>query len=287
MSQHKGLGRGFDMLVPTGASVDQVTTPTQDKVHHLAVDIVQPKSNQPRQTFNQQLLEQLAQSIREQGILQPIIVVEVEHNKYAIIAGERRWRAAQLAGLNKVPAIIRAVDELEHLELSLLENVQRQDLNPMETAQTIHRLHHEFEQSYEDIAKRLGKAYTTVVNAIRLLQLPKHMQESIMSGQITEGHARALLALTKDPVSQEALFQKIRQQHLSVRQAEAFVQAHKNNESTTKADKSPKAIKHDDLSKKYKLPVRVKKSAKGGTITFSANTKKKLDKLIETFLSIS
>jgi ParB family transcriptional regulator, chromosome partitioning protein len=284
MSNNKGLGKGLDSLVPVGTNIDIVTTQPHDKIHHLAIDIVQPKVNQPRQHFNEQLLEQLAQSIREQGILQPIIVVETEQNKYAIIAGERRWRAAQLAGLNKVPAIIRAVDDLEHLELSLLENIQRADLNPIETAHTIHRLHHEFQQSYEDIAKRLGKAYTTVVNAIRLLQLPKHMQDGVMSGQISEGHARALLSLAKDPVSQEALYQKICQQHLSVRQAEIYVKAHKSSGGKNVKVVSETTVTHKELSNKFSTTVKIKKSANGGSIIFSASSSKKLDELINKFL---
>lgn len=281
MTTNKGLGKGMDALVPMGTSIDIVTTQPQDRIHHLSIEFVQPKANQPRQNFNEQLMEQLAQSVREQGILQPIIVVQDEQNKYSIIAGERRWRAAQMVGLKKVPAIIRAVDELEHLELALLENVQRADLNPIETAHTIHRLHHEFQQSYEDIAKRLGKAYTTVVNAMRLLQLPQHMQQAVLDGRVTEGHARALLALSKNTVKQEALFQKICQQHLSVRQAEQYAKAHKVAGQKPVLEKTSQPIINKDLSSKYNSKVSIKKSVKGGIVTFLAKTDKELEALLD------
>lgn len=283
MSVKKGLGKGFDSLVPQGASVDIVTTPQQDKIHHLAIDVVKPKTNQPRQNFDEQLLRQLAQSIKEQGILQPIVVTQNEHNNYSIIAGERRWRAARQAGLDVIPAIIKKVDELEHLELSLLENVQRSDLNAIETAVSINRLHQDFQQSYEDIAIRLGKAYTTVVNSTRLLNLPQEMQDAIVKGTISEGHGRALLALIKYPEAQLQLFKDIKSKRLSVRQAEQIVIKIKNSNNL---DKKTTVIKVNQpevakqLTERFGVPVKVSRSDKKGSITISYKTKEEYQKIL-------
>lgn len=281
----KGLGRGFDSLVPEGTNIDGVTIPKNEKIHKLAIDIVQPKSNQPRQLFDEQQLQQLALSIEAQGILQPIIVAEIEHNLYSIIAGERRWRAAQLAGLRHVPAIIKDVDPLQHLELSLLENVQRADLNAIETAKTIQRLHVEYQQSYEDIALRLGKGYTTVVNAVRLLQLPEPMQQALMKGDISEGHGRALLSLAKHPHAQMVLFKAIQTKKLSVRQTEALAANAKLDAERTKTkDDAKKSVTSTQLSKQLTkhlgLAVRVPKSNSKGKITISYTSQKEFDRII-------
>jgi ParB family chromosome partitioning protein len=280
----KGLGRGFDSLVPQGTSIDIVTTAKSDKIHHLAIDVVRPKTDQPRQNFDEQLLDQLAQSIKEQGILQPIVVTEVEHNMYSIVAGERRWRAAQLAGLLQVPAIVKQVDELQHLELALVENVQRSDLNAIETAKTIERLHTDFQQSYEDIAKRLGKGYTTVVNAVRLLQLPEPMQTAIMRGDISEGHGRALLSLQKYPHAQEVLFAAITKKKLSVRQAEALAANAKAEAERQKKASDKKIAKPTELAKKISthigMPVTIPKSKTKGKVTITYSSEEEFNRLV-------
>lgn len=285
MATNKGLGRGFDSLVPQGTNLDIVVTPKNEKIHHLAVDIVQPKRNQPRQYINEQLLDQLAVSIREQGILQPIVVTEVEHNLYSIIAGERRWRAARLAGLEHVPAIIKQVDELQHLELSLLENIQRSDLNAIETAKTIQRLHVEYQQSYEDIAKKLGKAYTTVVNAVRLLQLPEVMQRAVMNGTLSEGHARSLLSLTKQPAAQKVLFEEILKKQLSVRQAEqqaakAKLTAQQANPTKRGNVANSNQKISDRLTKQLGVPVHITRQKSKGKITLSYASEKEFDVIV-------
>jgi ParB family transcriptional regulator, chromosome partitioning protein len=282
MSVKKGLGKGFDSLVPVGVDVSGVAAPVNEKIHHLSIDIVKPKSNQPRQQFNEQLLRQLAQSIKEQGILQPIIVTRIEHNSYSIVAGERRWRAAQLAGLDVIPAIIKQVDELKHLELALLENIQRTDLNAIETAVSINRLHKEFQQSYEDIASRLGKAYTTVVNTSRLLQLPENMQQAIISGEISEGHGRSLLALTRSPELQALLFSRIKSHKMSVRQAEEFVvkarqSGHKG--SPAKPVKTTSDVE-EKLAAKFGVSVKVTKNKNKGKIILNYTTARQYQDLI-------
>lgn len=282
----KGLGKGFDALVPVGLNVDIVATGAGDKIHRLAVDVVVPKSDQPRQNFDEAALNQLAHSIREHGILQPIIVVQNEQNMYAIVAGERRWRAAKIAGLTEIPAIVRTVDELERLELALLENVQRADLSPLEQAVAIERLHSQFNQSYEQIAQRLGKAYTTVLNSIRLLQLPLAMQDSLTAGSISEGHARTLLSLQKLPDAQTALFTHILSKGWSVRQAEQFAIAAKRNPETSKENlaENVQSSSHIEIAKaierKLGTKVTLRHSAKGrGTLVISYKSEQELARI--------
>jgi ParB family chromosome partitioning protein len=228
VSKLKGLGTNFESLVPKGVNIDLVATDSEHKIHMLPLLSIQPRQDQPRKTFNDLELEKLAQSIKEQGILQPIIVTESEQNIYTIVAGERRWRAANIVGLSTIPAIIKKVNDLEHFQLAILENVQRQDLSAIEFAISISRLHKEYQQSYEDIAKNLGKAYTTVVNTARLLKLPLVMQESIANGTISEGHGRALLSLETTPEKQKKLYLEILKNNLSVRQSEALAKEYKN-----------------------------------------------------------
>ena len=158
MSKLKGLGTNFESLVPKGVNIDLVATDSEHKIHMLPLLSIQPRTDQPRKSFNELELEKLAQSIKQQGILQPIIVTNNEQNSYTIIAGERRWRAANIVGLSTIPAIIKKVNDLEHFQLAILENVQRQDLSAIEFAISINKLHKEYQQSYEDIAKNLGKA---------------------------------------------------------------------------------------------------------------------------------
>lgn len=285
MSKSNALGKGFESLVPVNIQVGTVAAPKSERIHKLSIDTVVPKQGQPRKNFDDSALDQLAISIQQQGILQPIIVTQIDQNMYSIIAGERRWRAAKIVGLSEVPAIVRDVTEHEHLELSLLENVQRLDLNPMELAQTIYRLHNDFQQSYEEIAQRLGKAYTTVINSIRLLGLPEVMQESLISGNLTEGHARALLALSKNPDQQIKLFNLILTKKISVRQAEQFVVDYRNI-SKPKEQKSvvTESLKQQSaiLTKALGQKVVIKQSKTGkGTITVNYKNESEFRILVE------
>jgi ParB family chromosome partitioning protein len=286
----KGLGRGFDVLVPVGLDVSNVTAGSHEKVHKLAIDIVVPKKDQPRKNFDEQALNELAQSIREHGIIQPLIVTQIEQNNYSIIAGERRWRAAKIIGLTEVPAIVRSATEHQQLELSLLENIQREDLNPLEKAATIHRLHEQFGQSYEDISKRLGKAHSTVINVMRLLALPPEMQESLMLGNISEGHARSLLALQKYPSAQKTLFANIVSKKWSVRQAEQYVVATKRGDKTENNQKAKQNIAIDKLTNNLQKRLGIKRvtvhhSVKGsGKIVIGYSSEAELDKIVNRIL---
>lgn len=278
------LGRGFDVLMPTGLDTTLLEA-DGERVQKLSISAVFPNPDQPRRIFDDEALEQLASSIKQYGILQPLIVSPAAtHGQYTLIAGERRWRAAQLAGLEKVPAIVRTSKELEQLEIALVENIQRVDLSPLETAASIMRLHDMFSQSYDDIAKRLGKAPSTINNIVRLLQLPPAATAALQKEKISEGHARSLLALKNFPAAQEELLVLIQERGWSVRQAEQFVVATKAGEQDTKqAQKQTKAEnpETEKLSQMLARPVSIKHMAKGGRLEIGFTTQEDLEKLLE------
>lgn len=290
MSANKGLGKGFDVLMPVSVNVATVAASAGEKVHRLALDVVVPKQDQPRQYFDDKALDQLALSIREHGILQPLVAVQIEQNKYSIIAGERRWRAARIAGLTEVPVIIRSANEHEQLELAILENVQRSDLTPLEQAQSVQRLHTQFNQSYEDIAQRLGKAYTTIINSVRLLGLPLEMQESLQVGTMSEGHARTLLSLQKYPSAQKILFANIVSKGWSVRQAEQFAIVVKRGggakqDATAKVPQTNFAATTKAIEKQLGTKVTLQHSAKGtGKLVIAYKTEAELNRITKCIL---
>jgi ParB family transcriptional regulator, chromosome partitioning protein len=204
---------------------------------------------------------------------------------YAIIAGERRWRAAQQAGLERVPAIVRTTKELERLELAIVENVQRVDLSPLEQAMSIERLHEQFSMSYDTIAQRLGKAKSTISNIVRLLELPKPAQHELQQGKISEGHARAILALKGMPEKQDELLATILKHGWSVRQAEQFVVSIKEGFRETKATKermSSETPATKQLSKRIGAPVHIRRTAKGGRLEITFKTDEELEKILVT-----
>jgi len=237
----QALGRGFDSLIPTDFVVGDVAAPGEH-IKNMDIEKIVPNPDQPRKEFDQNALKELATSIKQHGIIQPLVVTPYKDN-YRIVAGERRYRASQIAGLTKVPVVVRNHEELEELEISLVENVQRVDLSPLEQAISIVRLHDQFSLSYRDIAKKLGKAETTISNIVRLLQLPKLAVEALRNNDITEGHARAILALKTDEKMQIELLNKIITQGWSVRQAEAFAQSNK-------LIQKPKKVKTSNVSPK-------------------------------------
>ncbi len=193
MNKKTGLGKGFEGLIPTGFDIKSTASPGE-QVKSLSISEISANPDQPRKSFDEASLKELADSIVAHGIIQPLIVTP-DGEKYRLVAGERRLRASKIAGIHKVPVIVRNHKELEELEVSIVENVQRVDLSPIETAVSLVRLRDQFSMSPKDIAKKLGKAETTVSNIIRLLQLPKEALESLQNNDITEGHARALLSL--------------------------------------------------------------------------------------------
>lgn len=280
-----GLGRGFDALIPQ--SVDTaVLFDDQEKVQKIAVGALTPNPDQPRTAFDEEALKQLAESIKQYGILQPLIVTPHGAGSYFIVAGERRWRAAQMAGETKVPVIVRTTKELERLEIALVENVQRVDLSPLEQAVSIERLHQQFSMTYEAIAKRLGKASSTVNNIVRLLQLPKEAQAALIDERIFEGHARAILSLRDTPDKQAELLNNILRHGWSVRQAEQFVTSLKEGFKETKAvhermQTETPATKQ--LSKKLGgTPVHIRRMAKGGKLEIGFKTDEELERILQS-----
>ncbi len=282
-SGKSGLGRGFDSLIPANFD-SSLLVDEQDRVQKLLISDVLPNKDQPRTDFDDMMLQELAESVKTHGILQPVVVRQLQDGSYSIVAGERRWRAAKIAGLSHIPAIVRTMEELQQLEIALVENVQRVDLSPLEQAVSIQRLHDQFSIAYADIAQRLGKALTTVNNIVRLLQLPDDARNALQNKQISEGHARAILSLKDRPEQQAELLQFIIKNHWSVRQAEQFVVACKkgandsNLAQTKTANKTPETKK---LEKYLGVPVTIKRTAKGGKLELGFKTDDELKTIID------
>ncbi len=278
-----GLGKGFDALIPTDFD-PSLLIDSRDRIQKLFIERIQPNADQPRRYFDQQALNELASSLKQYGVLQPLIVSPRPDGSYRIIAGERRWRAAKIAGLTEIPAIIREPQELEELEIALIENVQRVDLSPLEQAISIERLHQQFNLTYKQIAHRLAKAETTVSNLVRLLQLPEAARAALSTGKISEGHARAILALKNEPALQEELLELIIKNTWSVRQAEQYVTTHKQGIAKDESVKERMATETADtkrLSKKLHTPVSLRRTAKGGRLELHFKTDEDLKKLLE------
>ena len=219
MARRSGLGKGLGALIPT-----DLTSPDDATLREISVSQVEPNSHQPRAHFDEEALVSLTDSIRELGVLQPILVRPAGHDRYELIAGERRWRAAKRAGLQSVPAIVRKIDDTASLEQALVENLHRQDLHPLEEAAAYQQLLEDFQLSHDDVAKRVGKSRSAVSNTLRLLQLPPAIQKLVADGDLSAGHARALLG-TPDRAFQEALARRSVAERLSVRDVEEAVRA--------------------------------------------------------------
>jgi len=213
------LGKGLDALLPSGDGQG-------DEYFLCAIDIVEPNPQQPRKNINDEALAQLSASISEKGVLLPLVVCQAERGRYQIIAGERRWRAAKMAGLNEVPVLVKDVSPQDRLELALIENIQRQDLNPLEEAEAYLRLVKEFGLTQEEVARKVGKERSTVANALRINQLPDFAKEDLVRGTLSMGHARVLLSADSEP-AMRALRDEIVNNDLSVRQAEALAKRQK------------------------------------------------------------
>lgn len=282
----RGLGRGFESLLPSDFDKSILLT-KDDRIERIPVAKLQPSPYQPRRHFDETALAELAESIKRHGIVQPLVVTPAgKDGTYTLIAGERRWRAARIAKLSDVPALIRTSEELEQMELALIENVQRVDLSPLEQAVSIERLHEQFSLSYDDIAKRLGKANSTVNNTVRLLRLPDEAREALAAGKISEGHARAILALKGDAERQAYLLRTIISQGWSVRQAERFVTSVKAGTKDVKKTREHVATETPAtkrLSKKLGAPVNIRRTAKGGKLEITFTTEEELGRILGLF----
>jgi ParB family chromosome partitioning protein len=284
----KGLGRGLDALLDAEESS---STPPAESLARLAIDVLQRGKYQPRTKMDQAALEDLAESIRKQGLMQPILVRPLagvsSHGRYEIIAGERRWRAARLAGLTEVPVVIREVSDQAALAMALIENIQREDLNPIEQAQGLQRLADEFRLTHQDIADAIGRSRTAITNTLRLLNLAKPVQQLVLDGGLDMGHARALLAL--DPHRQEQLARKVAEQGVSVRETEKWVNAALHPETTISRQR-PRTSDRDvrrleeELSERLGTTVEIRAGRKGsGKLVVSYTDNKHLESLLARF----
>ena len=275
----RGLGRGFDQLIPTELIDDEFDlTAEEDKnsseLKELKLTDIHPDEDQPRREFDQDALKALAASIKEHGVLQPIVVTKVE-KKYVIVAGERRWRASKLAGLTSIPAIIRSLDSQNRLELSVIENAQREDLNAIELATAYAKLQSQFNLTVQEIAKRVGKAENTIVGTMRLLSLPDDVKKTMVKEKLTEGVMRPLIS-AEEKVMRKVL-PKIINEGWSSRQVERYV-ANSKKPSSTKAVKKDAFRKHEDhLTDKYGVTARIT----GRSLTFRCKSNAELEALIK------
>jgi len=274
-----GLGRGLDSLIPTGKDNDE--SPKAEELMDLNEIAQNPK--QPRQNFEEVALAELASSIREHGIIQPLLVSPHE-GKFQLIAGERRYRAARIAGLTKVPVIIRTMDEQSKLEVALIENVQRENLNPIESANSYKRLIDEFSLTQEEVAKKVGKARPTIANALRLLALPSEIKQALINGEITEGHARTLLNID-DSEKQLELFREIKAGKVTVRQAESKKpNSKRNRDSEIKKDPNFEAAEKR-IGEKMATKVIIKKKKNGGQIVIEYYSFEDLERIYRRLIS--
>lgn len=284
MVKQKGLGRGFGSLLPENFD-PSLLVDKKDRIQKLFISDIKPNPDQPRKHFDEDALKELSSSIKQYGILQPLVVTPGGDSKYIIIAGERRFRAAKLAGIDQLPALVRTSEELDRLEIGLVENVQRVDLSALEQAVSIAKLHEQFNMSYEDIAKRLGKANTTIANIVRLLQLPDNAKDALTKGDISEGHARSILALKDYPDQQTRLLELIEEDKWSVRQTEKFVNDIKNKkakESRKVTRTHPDDIKTTEkISKKLSSKVNIVRSNRGGRVQIFFESDKDLKRISE------
>ncbi len=280
-----GTGRGLDALIDTTA---EVKTEGSSNLNEVEISLIDPNPNQPRREFDQEALQELANSIRELGIIQPITLRKVA-NRYQIIAGERRWRASQLAGLQKIPAYIVDVEDQGVMEMALVENIQREDLNAIEIALAYQHLAEATGMTQAKISDRVGKSRAAVTNYLRLLKLPAQVQMALKNHEIEMGHARALLAIDS-PSQQIKLFREVQQQQLSVRKVEELVQALKNGDDvkTARGKIASKSqlpeefnILKDRLAQFFQTKVQMTCSPRGkGKITLQFDNEEQLERIM-------
>lgn len=284
------LGRGLSALIDTE---DEIITAGSSSIHEVAIEKIKANPNQPRHEFDKTALFELGKSIQEFGIIQPITLRQMEDGYYQIISGERRWRASQQVGLTKIPAYIRTADDENMMEMALVENIQRQDLNPIEIALAYQKLIDQYNLTQDQLSDKVGKSRTAIANFIRLLKLPAPVQLALQDHSIDQGHARALLAL-KDPTLQNELLKEIKKQGYSVRQVEEMVKLLNAGEVVKSGKtrlKKPSASLPDEynalkmrLSQFFKTKVQMTCSTAGrGRITIPFNSEEELVSIIGLF----
>lgn len=275
------LGRSLDALMSSGSLADEAE-PAAATQCEIALDKLQPGRHQMRRYFDEEALAELAASIAAQGVVQPIVVRPLDGDRYEIVAGERRWRAAQRAGLAVIPAVVRHLDERSAMAVALVENIQRADLNPLEEADALRRLIDECKLTHEQIAESVGRSRAAVTNLLRLMELNPDVQQLVRECKLSLGHAKVLLGV--DGARQSSLAALVADQQMSVRQTEALVQARASGRSTNGDGKPVAPEMQSLLAKRFGLPVKLQQDAKGrGRITISFRNASELDGLVRRF----
>ena len=297
-AKRMGLGKGLDSLIPDNKSAKtpktenkkaEETAELKSGEQMMKINMVEPNRDQPRRNFEEDALLELADSIKQYGVLQPLIVRK-RNDYYEIIAGERRWRAAKMAGVKEVPVIIKEYNEQEILEIALIENIQRENLNPIEEAMAFKKLLEEFNLKQDEVAERVSKSRTAVTNSMRLLKLDQRVQQMIIDDMISTGHARALLAID-DPEQQYALANKIFDEKLSVRETEKLIKEIKNPKKSKEKKAVENAFIYEDIEDKMKqvLGTKVHVASKGkgkGKIEIEYYSDKELERMFDMIMSI-
>jgi ParB family chromosome partitioning protein len=287
----RALGKGLDALIPDIAHpVETDDASVQQPFFECDIDQIQPNRYQPRSHFSTEELNQLSESIRSQGVLQPLLVRQSDMG-YELVAGERRLRAAKMAGLRQVPVVVKDVSDSEMLEMSIVENIQRENLNPIEEAEAYHRLITEFGLTQEQASGRVGKSRSAVANFLRLRQLPDQIKKSISEGRISMGHARALLG-AEQPAQQNAVWRAIINKELSVRQTEALVKRLRDSSTTEKQIPETSEDRHlagvaDSLSRRFGTKVQIKRRGKKGKLEIEFYSTDDLNRLLDLFDALS
>lgn len=288
-TKSRGLGRGLEALIIDTEipAVEPESGPSKDGVAYIDINEIKPNRNQPRKMFDADKLQELADSIQEHGVIQPLIVRTAD-NGYELVAGERRWRAARLAGLKTVPCLLRELTEEENALIAIIENMQREDLNPVEEAEGLNRMIDAFGLTQEQVSKSVGKSRPYITNSLRLLKLPAEIKEMLSHGSLTSGHGRALLAIP-EPKDQLIVAQKVVNEGLSVRAVEAMVQKKQGTKSPAHkhAERDANMLQLErDLKEILGTKVRINMSGKKGRIEIEYYSREELERLIELLKSL-
>ncbi|HHV60306.1 MAG TPA: ParB/RepB/Spo0J family partition protein [Clostridiaceae bacterium] len=280
----KALGKGLEALFPSNESIPTIESTDTKNVIELKINEIDPNVNQPRKKFDDEKLTQLAESIKQHGIVQPIIVKK-EGNSYKIVAGERRWRAARIAGLTKVPVIIKDLSDREILEVALIENLQREDLNPIEEAEAYDKLINDYGLTQEELSEIIGKSRSAVANSVRLLKLSNENRKNVVEGLLSSGHARALLAI-EDEELQNKIADEIILRDLNVRETEKLIRKYLKNKPVDKKIKN-KDVEYVQIEEKlkdiFKTKVELQKGNKKGKILIEYYSDEELDRILGLF----
>ncbi len=281
----KGLGKGLGALISSANALEEA----RNSVLEIKINDIDPNSRQPRKTFDQERLEALADSIKEHGVVQPIIV-KTEGSRYVIVAGERRWRAAKLAGLKTIPAIVKDISSREVMEIALIENLQREDLNPVEEAEAYQKLIEEYSLTQEEVAKIVGKSRVAIANSVRLLNLSSEITDMIVDGRLTSGHARTLITIS-DKEKQKSLANRIVEKGLNVREAEKLASLEGKKQKKNQKQKAVNKITaemyslEEKLRSAYGTKVSIFRSKEKGKITIEYYSKEEFDRIIDIMLN--